>query len=158
MEITGNESELALSVSQNQVAYEEKILSFGKSFLMTSRGDLAAWEVAWAYRQQYIVENAFKTLKNPKWLSIRPMWVRTDPSIRGHSFVCFIGLLLLSLLVRNLALQDIPLSLSKAIKLLKSIKITKIKIPGRQRPTYKLNKMNKEEQVLFNALKLRNFI
>lgn len=158
VKLTGMEGELALSVSQNQAAYEEKVLSFGKSFLMTSREDLAAWEVAWAYRQQYIVENAFKALKNPKWLSIRPMWVRTDPSIRGHSFVCFIGLLLLSLLVREMVMQDIPISLSKAIKRLKSIRITKIKIPGRQKPMYKLNKMNEEEKILYDALKLNRFI
>jgi len=158
VKLTGMEGELALSVSQNQAAYEEKILSFGKSFLMTSREDLAAWEVAWAYRQQYIVENAFKALKNPKWLSIRPMWVRTDPSIRGHLFVCFIGLLLLSLLVRELVTQDIPISLPKAIKRLKSIRITKIKIPGKQKPMYKLNKMNEEEKILYNALKLNRFI
>jgi len=158
VEITGKEGELALSVSQNQAAYEEKMLSFGKSFLMTSREDLAAWEVAWAYRQQYIVENAFKMLKNPKWLSIRPMWVRTDPSIKGHSFVCFIGLLLLSLLVRDLVMQDIPLSISKAIKRLKSIRITKIKIPGRQKPVYKLNKMNKKVKLLYDALELKKFV
>lgn len=158
VEITGKEGELALSVSQNQVAYEEKLLSFGKSFLMTSREDLAAWEVAWSYRQQYIVENAFKTLKNPKWLSIRPMWVRTDPSINGHSFVCFIGLLLLSLLVRDLVMKDIPLSIPKAIKRLNSIKITKIKIPGRQKPIYKLDKMNEEVKLLYDALELKKFV
>ena len=147
-----------MSVSKNQAAYEEKRISFGKAFLMTSRENLAAWEVAWAYRQQYIVENAFKMLKNPKWLSIRPAWVRTDPSMEGHSFVCFIGLLLLTLLVRELSLEDIPLSLPKVIKRLTSIKVTKITIPGKQRPVYKLNKMNEEEKALYNALKLSQFI
>lgn len=158
IEITGKEGELALSVSQNQVAYEEKLLSFGKSFLITSKEDLAAWEVAWAYRQQYIVENAFKTLKNPHCISIRPMWVRTDPSIKGHSFICFIGLLLLSLLVRELVKNDIPLSIPKAIKRLTSIKITKITIPGRQKPIYKLNKMNKEAKLIYDALELKKFV
>lgn len=156
--VTGKEGELTLSVSQNQAAYEEKMLSLGKSFLMTSRDDLPAWEVAWAYRQQYIVERAFKMLKNPKWLSIRPAWVRTDPSLKGHSFTCFIGLLLLSLLVRELVRQGIPLSISKAIKLLNGIKITKLTISGRQKPIYKLNKMNEEEQALYDALKLSNFL
>jgi len=158
VEITGKTGNLTLSISQNQAAYEAEVLSFGKSFLMTSREDLPAWEVAWAYRQQYIVENAFKMLKNPKWLSIRPMWVRTDPSIKGHSFVCFIGLLLLSLLIRELVMKDIFLSYTKAIRLLKSIKLTKIKIPGRKAPIYKLNKLNQEEQALYNAFKLRDFI
>ena len=156
--LTGEEGKLTLSVSKNQAAHEKKILNFGKSFLMTSREDLTAWEVAWAYRQQYIVENAFKILKNPKWLSIRPMWAWTDSSIKGHSFACFIGLLLLSLLVRELVMQDIPISLSKMIKRLTTIKITKIKILGRQKPIYKLNKMNEDENVLFRALKLNRFI
>jgi transposase len=158
IEISGTEGNLTLSVSKNQEAYEAKRISFGKSFLMTSRVDLAAWEVAWAYRQQYIVENAFKMLKNPNWLSIRPAWVWTDPSIEGHSFVCFIGLLLLTLLVREVLLKDIPLSLPKVIKRLNSIKITKITIPGKQHPVYKLNKMNEEENALYNTLKLNQFI
>lgn len=156
--LSGKEGDLTLSVSQNQTAFEMKCLSFGKSFLMTSREDLAAWEVAWAYRQQYIVENAFKVLKNPKGLSIRPMHVWTDPSIEGHSFVCFIGLLLLSLLIRELVMKDIPISMTKAIQRLTSIKITKIQIPGRQKPIYKLNKMNEEEKRLYNTLKLNRFI
>lgn len=86
------------------------------------------------------------------------MWVRTDPSIKGHSFICFIGLLLLSLLVRDLVMKDIPLSIPKAIKRLNSIKITKITIPGRQKPIYKLNKMNEETKLIYDALELKKFV
>ena len=158
VEISGKEGELTMSVSKNKGAYEEHVLTLGKSFLMTSRDDLAAWEVAWAYRQQYIVENAFKYLKNPKYLSVRPMNHRVDSSVRGHLFCCFLGLLLLSLLVRDLIGRDIPMSISKAIKYLKTIKITEITIPGRKKPIEIVDKMSEQAKLLYDALELKRFI
>jgi len=82
VKITGEEGNLNLSIARNKTAFEEHVLSLGKSFLMTSRTDLKPLEVAWSYRQQYIVENAFKLLKNPKYLSVRPMFHRVDSSVR----------------------------------------------------------------------------
>lgn len=158
VDISGNEGDLTLSVAVDQVAFEKKVATFGKSFLMTSREDLTAREVAWAYRQQYIVENAFKLLKSPRYLSIRPMHHRVDSSVCGHIFVCFIGLLLLSLLVRELLLRDIPTSIPKAIKHLKSIKITQISISGRQAPIIKVDKMSEQAQLLYEALELKRFV
>ena len=158
IDITGEEGNLNLSIVRNYAAFEEYMLSLGKSFLMTSRTDLEPLEIAWAYRQQYIIENAFKLLKNPKYLSIRPMFHRIDSSVRGHIFVCFIGLLLLSLLVRDLVKKNIPLSIPKAIKTLKKIKITKLTIPGRQKSVNKVDKMDKHAKILYKALNLEQFV
>jgi transposase len=158
VELTGEPGKLHLSLAKNRGAFEEHILSLGKSFLMTSRTDLEPLEVAWAYRQQYIVENVFKLLKNPDYLSIRPMFHRIDSSVRGHTFVCFIGLLLLSLLVRDLVKQNIPLSIPKAIKTLKKIKITKLTIPGRQKSVNKVDKMDEQAKIIYKALNLERFV
>ena len=158
VDIVGEEGYLNLSIVRNKAAFEEYVLSLGKSFLMTSRTDLEPLEIAWAYRQQYIVENAFKLLKNPKFLSIRPMFHRIDSSVRGHIFVCFIGLLLLSLLVRDLVKKNIPLSIPKAIKTLKKIKITKLTIPGRQKSVIKVDKMDEQAKILYKALNLEQFV
>jgi transposase len=158
VDIIGEEGNLNLSIVRNKAAFEEYMLSLGKSFLMTSRTDLEPLEIAWAYRQQYIVENAFKLLKNPKFLSIRPMFHRIDSSVRGHIFVCFIGLLLLSLLVRDLVKKNIPLSIPKAIKTLKKIKITKLTIPGRQKSVIKVDKMDEQAKILYKALNLEQFV
>lgn len=158
IEITGEMGNLTLSVSKDQAVFNEQILTLGKSFLMTSREDLDALDVAWAYRQQYIIENAFKYLKNPNFLSIRQMYHRVDSSIKRHMFVCFLGLLLLALLVRDLIQQNIPLNIPKATKILKKIKITEITIPGRRKTIYKVNKMDEQAKVLYDALNLGQFV
>lgn len=158
IEISEKEGALSLSINVNEEGFKTHCLTLGKSFLMTNRTDLTASEVVWAYRQQYIIERAFKTLKNPRYLSIRPMYVSVDSSIRGHCFTCFLGLLLLSLLVRELIAQGIPMSIPKAINTLKKIKITKITIPGRKKPLYKLNKMDDTSKLVYDALNLRQFV
>jgi transposase len=158
IDLSGNEGNLTLSVAIDQGAFENKVVTFGKSFLMTSRDDLSARDIAWTYRQQFIVENAFKHLKSPKYLSIRPMYHRVDSSVCGHIFTCFIGLLLLSLLVRELLMKGIPMSIPKAIKYLRSIKLTQISIPGRQVPIIKVDKMSEHAQLLYDTLELKKFI
>jgi len=158
VDVSGNTGDLTLTVAIDQGAFEKKVLTFGKSFVMTSREDLTPREVAWAYRQQYLVENAFMLLKNPKYLSIRPMHHRVDSSVYGHFFVCFIGLLLLSLLVRELIVMDVPTSIPKAIKYLKAIRITQITISGRKTPILKVDKMSEPSRLLYEALALKKFV
>ncbi|MHA1338052.1 MAG: IS1634 family transposase [Promethearchaeota archaeon] len=158
IDIKGKEGNLILSLSKNDSAFKEHLLTLGKSFLMTSRTDLEPLDIVWAYRQQYIIEHAFKFLKNPRYLSIRPMFHRVDSSIRGHVFTCFLGLLLLSLLVRGLVKKDIPMSIPKTIKMLNKIKITEIIIPGREKPIMKVDKMSKDVKLIYDALDLKRFV
>jgi transposase len=156
--IQGKAGSLVLAVTENKPAVEAVVLILGKSYLMTSRDDMTAEDVAWAYRQQYVIEDAFKRLKNPSMLSIRPMYHWTDASIRGHAFSCFVGLLLLSLLVRELQHLNIKMGLRTIIKHLKSLRLTRITIPGRQEPIQKVEKMNPEAKIIYDALDLQRFV
>jgi transposase len=158
IDISGKSGDLSLSVSKDKEQIEKYKHTLGKSFLMTNRADLTPLEVVWSYRQQYIVEHAFKLLKNPAFLSIRPMYAHTDSSVRGHCFICFIGLLLLALLVREIIQHDIPMSLPKIIDLLKEIRITRIHIPGRKEPVEKVDTMSKKARNVYNALNLNQFL
>jgi len=152
IEISDKEGTLSLSVSKNNKKIREYLHTLGKSFLMTNRTDLTPLEIVWSYRQQYLVEHAFKLLKNPTFLSIRPMYAHTDPSIRAHCFICFIALLLLSLLVREVTQCNIPMSIPKIIGVLEKVRITRIHIPGRKHPIEKVDIMKKEARKVYNAL------
>ena len=156
--VQGEPGKLELSVAENVPAIEHATLALGKSYIMTSREDLPAHEVAWAFRQQYLIEDAFKCLKNPSMLSIRPMYHWTDTSIRGHVFSCFLGLLLLSLLVRELHKLHVATSLHKAIRHLKKMRLTRIYVPGKKEPVQKIEKMNPEAKIIYDALELHRFI
>lgn len=147
-----------LKISTNPEAFKKTALTLGKSFLMTSREALSADEVVWAYRQQYLVERAFKWLKNSEFLSIRPMYHRVDSSIRGHVFVCYLGLVLLSLLVREIVQLGVPISINKAIKHLKEIRMTRIKISGKSEPLENIDEMSQEAKKLYEILKLDRYL
>ena len=58
-EVSGEVGNLALTVAPVPEAVAAAAQNYGKSFLMTSREDLPAADVASAYRQQYLVERAF---------------------------------------------------------------------------------------------------
>jgi transposase len=149
---------LELEISSNPEELKKVTLTLGKSFLMTSREDLSADKVVWIYRQQYLVERAFKWLKNSEFLSIRPMYHRVDSSIRGHVFVCYLGLVLLSLLVREITQLGVPMSINKAITHLKEIRMTQIKISGKSEPLKKIDEMSQEARKLYQILNLSRYL
>jgi transposase len=145
---------LGIDLSINMTSKAETSLECGKSFLMTNQEDLPAHEVVWVYRQQYLVEQAFKWLKGNEFLSVRPMYHHVDSSIRGHIFVCYLGLVLLSLLVRELSQNGIPMSIYQAVNTLKEIKITRILIPGKADPIENVNAMDPDAKQLYDLLEM----
>nr|MDO8084388.1 IS1634 family transposase [Candidatus Sigynarchaeum springense] len=145
-------------VSTEKEAIEAENLELGKSFLMTNRDDLALHDIVWVYRQQYLTERAFKWLKSPDFVSVKPMFHWVDSSIKGHLFSCFIALLLLTLLVRELSTSGVKTSIYKAVKHLKAINVTRITIPGRKEPIDQLDKLSPESQQLLDALDLGKFL
>jgi transposase len=149
---------LTVNVMVAQELKNEAMLENGKSFLMTNQEDLAAHEVVWAYRQQYLVEQAFKWLKGSEFLSVRPMFHRVDTSIRGHIFACYLGLVLLSLLVREIVQNGISMSIYQMIKNLKEIRMTRIQISGRLDPIDNIDVMSPEAKQLFDLFKMDTLI
>jgi transposase len=67
----------------------------GKWVLRTNhtKEELPAEEVALRYKDLWIVEDAFRSLKSI--LSTRPVWHKCDETIRGHVFASFLSLVLL---------------------------------------------------------------
>lgn len=152
----GGQFEIKVTVQDEAMAKKRKTL--GKSFLMTNREDLEPLDVVWAYRQQYLTERAFKWLKNPDFLSLRPMFHRVDTSIHGHVFVCFMGLLLLSLLVHELLSLGVKTTIFKTLTHLKAITLTCITLPGRESPVLKIDTLSPPSKELFDALDLGRFL
>jgi len=64
----------------------------GKWVLTTNRDDICAEDVARQYKLLWMVENVFRTMKST--LETRPIYHKTDESIRGHVFCSFLALLL----------------------------------------------------------------
>jgi transposase len=86
------------------------------------------------------------------------MYVYTDPSINGHCFICFVGLLLLSLLVQNFINRDIPINIPKLIDHLRKIRIIRIHIPGKKKAIEKVDLMSSDTKKIYETLNLDQFL
>jgi len=81
-------------------ALQERYL--GKTVLFTDQSEWTNEQVVAAYRSQYHVEDAFKQMKNTKYLTFNPIRHFTDPQICVHAFYCVLALTLSCLLNKEL--------------------------------------------------------
>jgi len=90
-----------------QSAYEETL---GRSILFTNRHDWSPEEVIWGYREQYEVEHAFRRMKDPKVIAIRPVYHSNAKCIEAHIFTCVLGYFLMAILRLILAQRGLHMT------------------------------------------------
>jgi len=66
----------------------------GRQIIVSNRHEWSSEDIVNAYRGQCKVEYAFRTLKNPYHLAIRPQYHWTDQKIRVHFLICIIAYML----------------------------------------------------------------
>ena len=141
-----------------------KQIRLGKRILCTDKHDWSTEEIILASRAQYYVEDAFKQMKNPHWVSFSPAFHWTDQKLRVHAFYCVLALLLTSLLQRQVANAGIKLTINAALEQLSGItevvnlfssqeKPTK----GRYRAEYVLSERSALQDRLFQILDIIKF-
>lgn len=150
--IEGKVGALRLKFNIKQDEVDQYYKALGKSYLMTNLEGVAPQDIIWRYRQQYIVERAFKYIKNNDFLSIRPMFHYNDDSIRGHVFSCVLGLTLLSLLHREVKNEFPGMSMEFMINELKNSKIIRVSTGANV-----VEKIIPENQELTELLKFLNY-
>ena len=85
----------------------------GKTALFTDRSDFTSEQIVMAYRSAWHVESAFKQLKDPDHMTVRPIFHWTDDKIRVHIFTCVLAYRLCSLLVKELYDNGISISINR---------------------------------------------
>ncbi|MDQ7792558.1 MAG: hypothetical protein RDV00_10630 [Clostridia bacterium] len=73
----------------------------GKHILFTDRNDWSTEEIVTAYRGQSHIEEAFKRMKDPHFLSWRPQYHWTDQKIMVHAFYCVLAITITALARRK---------------------------------------------------------
>lgn len=131
----------------------------GKNILFTDNDDWTDAEIVRGYRSQHHVETAFRCMKDPHHISLRPQFHWTDQKVEVHVFYCVLALMLCSLLERELDQRGIKVSFARALDQLDKIKELAVIYPpeGRKRkPTVKmtLSSMSDEQQTLYESLDL----
>ena len=157
-EVLGTDGNMTLKVSIDEKARKAHEATLGRTILFTNREEWTPEAIIWGYREQYIVEHAFRDMKSPTAIAVRPMYHHADTSVRAHVFLCVISLLLLSLLRLKLARKSVHRSYNELLYELRVIHALKILTAPNAKPLWKLEKIPKSASKLFKTLNLRHLL
>jgi len=155
----GGKLKLDFKINKERLeAIEEEL---GYRILMTNRHEWTSAEIIDAYHGQSAVESAFKKMKNPFHLALRPQFHWTDQKIIVHNFICVLGYQLASILMREARLKaNFTGSMNTLLTTLDNVRLSVVleqhNKKGKPKVTYKLEEMSEEENALMEALKLTN--
>jgi len=152
--------ELTFGIDENRFkTLQENWL--GRRILITNRHDWSEEEIISAYWGQAQVEYAFKTMKNPFHLALRPQYHWTDQKIEVHGFICLLAFLLSMVLYKRAkeksGFTGCPHTLFEklsTIRLATFVETPLQKTKGRYKAVHRLEEMEKEIHVLARGLDL----
>lgn len=156
--LEGKDGYLTLTVSIDEKAGKAHEETLGRTILFTNREEWSPEAVIWGYREQYIVEHAFRDMKCPTAIAVRPMYHHANRSVRAHVFLCVMALLLLSVLRLKLARIAIPISYADLLSELRSVHALKILTSPTAEPLWTLEKVPKSASKLFKTLNLKRVL
>jgi transposase len=131
----------------------------GKTIIFTNNHAWSNAEILRGYRGQHQIETAFRTMKDPHHVCLRPQYHWTDQKIAVHVFYCVLALLLCSLLRRQLHIKGIDLSIPAMLDELAKIREVGIVYPpgdGEKQPVIKmtLSRLSPTQRKMFQTLGL----
>jgi transposase len=94
----------------------------GKKILFTDQHEWTTGEIIQAYHGQYVIEHAFRQMKDPYFISWWPMFHWTDQKMMVHGFYCVLALLLVSLLTKRVREAGKEIGSQRLLALLDGIK------------------------------------
>jgi len=134
---------------------------FGRRILITNRHNWSTEQIISAYWGQARVEYAFKNLKNPFHLALRPQYHWTDQKIKVHAFICVIAFLLSMVIYKqareNAAFTGTPHNLFEKlsnIRLATFIENPSKKTKGRYKATHRIEEMDEDIYAIAKGLGL----
>lgn len=133
----------------------------GRRVLITNRHEWSEEEIISAYWGQAQVEYAFKTMKNPFHLALRPQYHWTDQKIEVHGFICLLAFLLSMVLYKRAkersGFTGCPHTLFEklsTIRLATFVETPSQKTKGRYKAVHRIEEMEEEIQALARGLDL----
>jgi transposase len=150
---------LDYQVDQEQLQCTGDKLGF--RMIMTNRHTWTSREIISAYYGQSKIEHAFRDLKNPFHLALKPQHHWTDQKIKVHYFICVIGYLLSTIIWREARLKaGYTGSLDGLLDTLNNIRLATMleesKKAGNPKANYLLEVMSEQEEKIMSALGLEN--
>jgi len=129
----------------------------GRKILVTNRHDWENEEIISVYRGQSKVEYAFRSLKNPYHLAVRPQFHWTDQKIKVHFFICILSYLLtIAAYSKARSLASYNRNISNFMDELKTIRLACTSKNKGRKIMFQLEKMAAPLQKIANALGITN--
>jgi transposase len=159
-EISEGRFQLEFSINKEKLSEIEDKLGF--RIIMTDRHQWSTVDIIKAYYGQSFIEHTFKNLKNPYHLALKPQFHWTDQKIIVHYFGCVLGYQLSAIVWRQAKLEArFTGALDTLLDMLNNIRLGTIleesKTRGRVKAIYKLEEMSDEENVIMEALAIKDF-
>ena len=111
------------AVDEDKIQEEAR---YDGKWVLTTNTDLPTHEVALKYKQLWMVEDVFRSMKS--LLDTRPIFHKCDETIRGHVFCSFLALLLRKKLQDRLARKEWKLEWADVVRDLDNLNEMKIAI------------------------------
>ena len=140
-QVSGEPGALSVTLAVDEVAKTVHEETLGRSILFTNQSDWAPADVIWSYREQYIIEHAFKAMKNPATIAIQPMYHWSKKSIEGHVFTCVLALFLLAAIRVKLSQKGILRTYQNILAHLRHLHASWIKVKNVGPAFFKLNEV-----------------
>lgn len=152
--------QLKFSINYEKLQAVEDRLGF--RIIMTNRHQWNTDAIIKTFHGQATIENAFKNLKNPNHLALKPQYHWTDQKIKVHYFICVLGYLLSTLIGRDIKLKlNLKCSLGSLLDILNNIRLGTLleesKTSGKMKAIYKLEEMTKDENAIIEALQIKEY-
>jgi transposase len=135
----------------------------GKTILFTDNDDWSDAEIVRGYRAQHHVERAFRQMKDPHHIALRPQHHWTDQKVEVHVLCCVLALMLCALLRRELHHQGIERSIPDLLEQLGQIREVGVVYPPQGKghtPTVQMtvSAMSTDQRALYDALDLGRYL
>jgi len=114
------------AVDEDKIKEEAR---YDGKWVLTTNTDLPAREVALKYKQLWMVEDVFRSMKS--LLDTRPIFHKCDETIRGHVFCSFLAILLRKELEDRLARKEWKLEWADVIRDLDNLIEMEVAISGK---------------------------
>ena len=161
----GEEGDLpTLAYDFNPSAWQNlRATLLGKTLLFTDNHDWSDADIVRGYRAQHHIEDAFRQMKRPHRIALRPQFHWTDQKIEVHVFCCVLALLLTSLLQRDLRRRGLPRSPDALFEQLNAIREVRLLHPphgSRRKPHLQtvVSDMSENQRALYKALDLQRYM
>ena len=112
---------------------EKKIKSearFDGKWVLRTNTDLPAEEVALKYKQLWMVENVFRSMKSV--LETRPIWHKCDETIRGHVFCSFLAMVLMKTIHDGLDARGVDAEWAHLVSDLDRLEEVEVAVSGKK--------------------------